>query len=466
MKTPPPLLALALLASASLVRADATSHQRDPSFATGFVTPHELSFTLTDLGLVSIDGMNRNVWPPRDKSGAPVEGTTLKTLTFRRSDAALQPIDLDDVDVPEGRYIGLSMMFKDMTARIDGGTYVGNGPDTTQGPGTPQPIGLPEGTKLCSNGVDGAGAEISSAAVDGALTAVSPQEWTGACSPAARTLTNVWPGGGASSWFQKVHCFSPDGSICQPGDEVISADTPTPGITLLMDLFHALQVVTYRDPADASRFLGTVTFAAAYPMPLMGRPGAAIHLEGRDQGAVADASLIFSGEGTIQAIQLNSKASRQHFLNARNGFAMVTVTKGPEGFVMPPNGMAFVAELSLDGAGRVRFPLTAESHSRGLMTLEGFHAPVGSPVSIACEDVNALAGFEWEPQSGGLNRCTGMAADPAGDYLGYVVRRVVDPPVGGDTVLSHGGCEGVGDGCAYDAEKGVTTFGTEADGYN
>ena len=184
---------------------------------------------------------------------------------------------------------------------------------------------------------------------------------------------------------------------------------------------------------------------------------------------MTDASLIFSGDGNIQTIQLNSKSSRKHELNGRNGFAMVTVKTTPAGFIIPPNGMAFIAELSLENSGTLKFPMTAQSMSRGLFTLTGFHAPVGSEVSISCEDVNELAGFTWDPQPDGLTRCAGMATTPGSDYIGYTVRRIVDPPVNGSTVLSHNGCTNVTntstDSCVHDTTTGVTTFGAEADGF-
>ncbi len=238
----------------------------------GPVTPTAVTFTFNSISLVAGASDYRSLT------------TSTSTKTFRRADPDFEGTTLSDVDVPYGRYTGLSVCYQSaLQILLDGVTY--------QGYAAASPGGVDFGTRLWTTA--------------SGVTATDP----GTAAP----YTYV-PEGSSAQWcttdkFMKTLCVvesaSDAASDCKPGDDVYTAQGKlvaagdggqttdaqlTLRLYLMTDLYNSVEV----DPSTLAVRWGPSIHAT------VGEPGAALHLTATDgQRNTADVGFLFAPDSSL-----------------------------------------------------------------------------------------------------------------------------------------------------------------------
>jgi len=366
---------------------------------TGSVTPSELTVTFTSVNLISDSNQYSQV----------ISGTF--PVVFKRTDSDMTAVSFGSINVPAGRYIGVSLgMNFTYSVKLNGDRYRG----TTTG-------SISSGTQLYSVGSDARAA--NSISTSGTATTMTNLLATGTTNSTSGTT---------QSYFGTPICVASDssstgtvtgsssttagtssgGTVCKSGDKVLgTGNAPLPNLYVMMDLYNSVAV-------DASNM--ALAINNTYPVPMLGQPGAAIHLQNSNG---AEWMAIFGSDKSLLATRGFWSSSSTN--GAPTGGNYVTATAAPSGQSINSYGPTTIS--SYDATSDVlKTPMGdcpgSTCTSSGLLTLTGTATTnAGSTITASCSsDATGALGYSYT----GAN-CFGHGQ--AVTVPTYTVVRIVDP---------------------------------------
>lgn len=236
---------------------------------TGFVTPTSLTYNFSSANLQTVDGSYVSLI------------TDAFSVTFNRSDADFAGLTLKDVTLPFGRYAAISLcQTSSVSAKLDGVTFDG-----------PSGAALTYGGTVYTVKTDNSTGTIATSVGSGAVTT---------------TFSNS--AGCNSTYFPQPLCVTDDTQTeCVEGDIVYTSagevandkggTTPDTGkvtlqLFLMVDLYDALAV-----DSDTGQIAGAPNVLA-----VVGKPGAAIHLNKSTSSGTTNVSMLFSSATNLLTV--------------------------------------------------------------------------------------------------------------------------------------------------------------------
>ncbi len=332
----------------------------------GFVTPSKMTMTVTSVGL--IDTNNALHWA----------STTSTQVSWSAADKDFSPVTIDDVIVPEGRFVGAQVGYTtDRSVELSGHRY---------------------------QGLDGAQGH------DGQFVCSTPTGWAfqdkAADCPAPAAIAFSEAGGATATYFDSVYCVATPASkagLCEATDTFIDASVEgNLTFNLLMDLYDNLQMDSDELSFDATRAFAGLNLAN-YPYVVFGGLGAAVHLSTHSASAGnqndGELTLLFDPHkklifGTAFVTNGGGNANLAGICSGPGG---VRATAAPAGGYLNPWGITNIGAFDVSN-GLVALPLngTIAGSSGGMNLIGDIRQPAGTAIGMNCVSDDSADISAWD----------------------------------------------------------------------
>lgn len=365
---------------------------------TGYVTPTSLTYNFSSASLQTVGGSYTALI------------TDAFSATFNRTDADFAGLTLKDVSIPFGRYVAVSIcQTSEVAVKFDGVTFDG-----------PNGAAFNYGAALYTVKTDNSAGTVATSAGSGAVTT---------------TFTNS--AGCYSTYFPTPLCVTDTSQAeCSEGDtvyttagEVANDKGGTTGdsgkvtlqLHLMVDLFDSIAVDS-----------GTGQVAGAPNIAIViGKPGAAIHMNKSTSSGTANISMLFSSLSKLLTVTVNQYpgGSSGYMPELCGGQSNAYITGAPAGAPIS-TGIVFFNlydHTANSGKGKSQTPTVSSCmdesncNSIGVNVLNDFIQPVGSNATALCiADSAATPAYLGYTYTGGAG--SGLSTPAT-----IQIKRIVDP---------------------------------------